>query len=152
MAISAVLGVPLAWLLARTDDPTERLALLNHRMNSITGTFLRQVFFHEFEAEAHAIANDMRQIIHADTVLIAEDAAGKVIGAFGDFVVGGNYLVGLIVAFSVAGLLTLARPREASRAALVLMAVVWAAGAGLQSVTCCAASTCAAHRNGWFST
>jgi oligoendopeptidase F len=44
------------WMLARTEDPDKRLALLNHRMNSITGTFLRQVFFHEFEAEAHAMA------------------------------------------------------------------------------------------------
>lgn len=44
------------WLLDQTDDPTERLALLNLRMNNITGTFLRQIFFHEFEASAHAAA------------------------------------------------------------------------------------------------
>ena len=41
------------WLLDRTEDPTQRLALLNLRMNSIVGTFLRQIFFHEFEHEAH---------------------------------------------------------------------------------------------------
>ena len=32
------------------------LILLNHRLNSMTGTFLRQLFFHEFEAAAHAAA------------------------------------------------------------------------------------------------
>jgi oligoendopeptidase F len=41
------------WLLDRTEDPTQRLALLNLRMNSIVGTFLRQIFFHEFEHAAH---------------------------------------------------------------------------------------------------
>ncbi len=44
------------WLLDQTDDPTQRLALLNLRMNNITGTFLRQIFFHEFEAAAHKAA------------------------------------------------------------------------------------------------
>jgi oligoendopeptidase F len=43
-------------MLDRTDDPTERLAMLHHRMNNITGTFLRQIFFHEFEGAAHAAA------------------------------------------------------------------------------------------------
>ncbi|MFV2072385.1 MAG: oligoendopeptidase F [Thermoanaerobaculales bacterium] len=44
------------WLLERTEDPTARLAMLNHRINSIIGTFLRQIFFHEFEAKAHEMA------------------------------------------------------------------------------------------------
>ncbi len=44
------------WLLDQTTDPQERLALLNLRMNNITGTFLRQIFFHEFEAAAHKAA------------------------------------------------------------------------------------------------
>jgi len=44
------------WLLARTTDPTKRLALLNQRMNDIIGTFLRQIFFHEFEHAAHLMA------------------------------------------------------------------------------------------------
>ncbi|MEN8162509.1 MAG: oligoendopeptidase F [Acidobacteriota bacterium] len=44
------------WLLDQTQDPTERLALLNLRMNNITGTFLRQIFFHEFEAATHRAA------------------------------------------------------------------------------------------------
>jgi len=46
------------WMLERTTDPTERLALLNERMNSIIGTFLRQIFFHEFEHAAHVMAEE----------------------------------------------------------------------------------------------
>ncbi len=46
------------WMLDRTTDPTERLALLNQRMNSIVGTFLRQIFFHEFEHAAHVMAEE----------------------------------------------------------------------------------------------
>jgi oligoendopeptidase F len=44
------------WMLDRAATPDERLALLNHRLNSMTGTFLRQLFFHEFESAAHAMA------------------------------------------------------------------------------------------------
>jgi len=44
------------WMLDRAQTPEERLALLNHRLNSMTGTFLRQLFFHEFETAAHAMA------------------------------------------------------------------------------------------------
>jgi oligoendopeptidase F len=44
------------WMLERAATPEERLALLNHRLNSMTGTFLRQLFFHEFESAAHAMA------------------------------------------------------------------------------------------------
>jgi oligoendopeptidase F len=46
------------WMLERTTDPTERLALLNQRMNDIVGTFLRQIFFHEFEHAAHVMAEE----------------------------------------------------------------------------------------------
>jgi len=41
------------WMLNRTEDPKQRLALLNLRLNNIVGTFLRQIFFHEFEHAAH---------------------------------------------------------------------------------------------------
>ncbi|MEE4274041.1 MAG: oligoendopeptidase F [Thermoanaerobaculales bacterium] len=44
------------WMMDRASSDDERLALLNHRLNSMTGTFLRQLFFHEFEAAAHAAA------------------------------------------------------------------------------------------------
>ncbi len=46
------------WMLDRTEDPTQRLALLNQRMNDIIGTFLRQIFFHEFEHRAHLMADE----------------------------------------------------------------------------------------------
>jgi len=44
------------WMMNRAETDDQRLALLNHRLNSMTGTFLRQLFFHEFEAAAHAAA------------------------------------------------------------------------------------------------
>ena len=44
------------WLLARTTDPAERLVLVNQRINNFVGTFLRQIFFHEFEATVHGMA------------------------------------------------------------------------------------------------
>jgi len=44
------------WMLERADDPTERLALLNSRLNGMVGTFLRQIFFHEFEHAIHSAA------------------------------------------------------------------------------------------------
>jgi oligoendopeptidase F len=46
----------LEWMLARSKDPAERKLLLNRAMDNITGTFVRQVFFHEWEAGAHAMA------------------------------------------------------------------------------------------------
>jgi oligoendopeptidase F len=46
----------LEWFLKRSDDPVERKLILNQAMNSITGTFVRQIFFHEWEAGAHAMA------------------------------------------------------------------------------------------------
>ena len=50
------------WMLSHTEDPTQRLALLNHRLNTIVGTFLRQIFFHEFEAGAQQLAADHKAI------------------------------------------------------------------------------------------
>jgi oligoendopeptidase F len=46
----------LDWMLQRSTDPEERRQLLNLAMDSVTGTFLRQIFFHEFEAAVHAMA------------------------------------------------------------------------------------------------
>jgi len=46
----------LEWFLKRSDDPVERKLILNQAMNSMTGTFVRQIFFHEWEAGAHAMA------------------------------------------------------------------------------------------------
>jgi len=50
------------WMLERTTDPTERLAMLNTRTNQIVGTFLRQIFFHEFEHAAHVMAEEGKPI------------------------------------------------------------------------------------------
>ncbi len=44
------------YMLERETDPGRRLLLLNQRMQNITGTFLRQIFFHEFEQKAHEMA------------------------------------------------------------------------------------------------
>ena len=48
----------LEWMLNRSTDPDERKLLLNKAMNDITGTFVRQIFFHEWEAKAHQMAQD----------------------------------------------------------------------------------------------
>lgn len=43
-------------LLQKTDDPKERLALLNHYLEGFKGTVYRQTMFAEFERDAHAMA------------------------------------------------------------------------------------------------
>lgn len=43
-------------LLAKSDDPRERALLLQHAIDSITGTFYTQVLFAEWELEAHRAA------------------------------------------------------------------------------------------------
>src|SRR6185436_19059492 len=43
-------------LLANSDDPRERALLLQHAIDSITGTFYTQVLFAEWELEAHRAA------------------------------------------------------------------------------------------------
>lgn len=63
----------LEWLLRRTEDPDERKQLLNQAMNNITGTFVRQIFFHEWEAAAHAMAESGEPL--------TKDSLGK---AYGD--------------------------------------------------------------------
>jgi oligoendopeptidase F len=46
----------LEWMIQRSTDPDERKLLLNQAMNSITTTFVRQIYFHEWEAQAHQMA------------------------------------------------------------------------------------------------
>jgi oligoendopeptidase F len=60
------------WMLARNTDPTERLAMLNTRLNQIIGTFVRQIFFHEFEHAAHVMA--------AEGQPITKESLGKIWG------------------------------------------------------------------------
>jgi oligoendopeptidase F len=45
-----------SWLLERTEDPQQRLVLLEAAVDGIRGTFITQIFFHEWEAAAHAMA------------------------------------------------------------------------------------------------
>jgi oligoendopeptidase F len=53
----------LEWMLARSDDPTERKLLLNQAMNNITGTFVRQIFFHEFEAHGPVLRRPVADVL-----------------------------------------------------------------------------------------
>ena len=46
----------MEWMVDRSTDPDERKLLLNQAMNDITGTFVRQIFFHEWEQMAHEMA------------------------------------------------------------------------------------------------
>ena len=61
------------WMLERTEDPTERLDLLNLHLNNITGTFLRQIFFHEFEDRAHKLAESGAAVTQESLGDIYED-------------------------------------------------------------------------------
>ena len=46
----------LEWMFERSTDPDERKLLLNQAMNNISGAFVTQIFFHEWESEAHEMA------------------------------------------------------------------------------------------------
>src|SRR5690349_22418016 len=43
----------LDYMLARTTDARERVVLLQHAIDEVTGTFYRQVMFANYELEAH---------------------------------------------------------------------------------------------------
>jgi oligoendopeptidase F len=43
----------LDYMLARSSDPRERVVLLQHAIDEVTGTFYRQVLFAAYELEAH---------------------------------------------------------------------------------------------------
>lgn len=48
----------LDFMLERAETDTERMALHEKFLRNATGTFVRQVFFHEFEIKAHALAEN----------------------------------------------------------------------------------------------
>jgi oligoendopeptidase F len=52
----------LEYLLARTTDPTERIFLLQHAIDNITGTFYTQVMFADYELRAHKLAEQDKPI------------------------------------------------------------------------------------------
>jgi oligoendopeptidase F len=49
-------------MLARSTDPAERIVLLQHAIDSITGTFYSQVLFADFELEAHRLVEQDKPI------------------------------------------------------------------------------------------
>src|SRR4051812_41507279 len=52
----------LEYLLARSTDPTERIVLLQHAIDNITGTFYTQVMFADYELRAHRLAEQDQPI------------------------------------------------------------------------------------------
>ncbi len=52
----------LEYMLARSTDPIERVVLLQHAIDNITGTFYTQVLFADFELRAHRLAEEDRPI------------------------------------------------------------------------------------------
>ena len=52
----------LEYMLARSTDPTERIVLLQHAIDNITGTFYTQVMFADYELRAHRLAEQDQPI------------------------------------------------------------------------------------------
>jgi oligoendopeptidase F len=50
----------LEYMLARSTDPAERIVLLQHAIDNITGTFFTQVLFADYELRAHRLAEEDR--------------------------------------------------------------------------------------------
>jgi oligoendopeptidase F len=49
-------------MLERSTDPAERIVLLQHAIDNITGTFFTQVLFADYELRAHRLAEQDRPI------------------------------------------------------------------------------------------
>ena len=52
----------LEYMLKRSSDPDERIVLLQHAIDNITGTFFTQVMFADYELRAHRLAEQDRPI------------------------------------------------------------------------------------------
>ena len=52
----------LEYMLARSTDPAERIVLLQHAIDNITGTFYTQVLFADYELRAHRLAEQDKPI------------------------------------------------------------------------------------------
>src|SRR4051812_29040659 len=52
----------LDYMLEKSQDPTERIVLLQHAIDNITSTFFTQVMFADFELRAHRLAEDDKPI------------------------------------------------------------------------------------------
>jgi oligoendopeptidase F len=60
-------GLLTEYLLRNTDDPTVRLALLNHSLEGLRGTLFRQTMFAEYEQQIHSQA-EQGQPLTADSL------------------------------------------------------------------------------------
>jgi oligoendopeptidase F len=56
----------LEYMLARSSDPAERIVLLQHAIDNITGTFFTQVMFADYELRAHRRTEDDQPITSAN--------------------------------------------------------------------------------------
>ena len=52
----------LEYMLARSTDPVERIVLLQHAIDNITGTFYTQVLFADYELQVHRLAEQDQPI------------------------------------------------------------------------------------------
>src|SRR4051794_9591872 len=59
----------LEYMLEHSTDPTERIVLLQHAIDNITGTFFTQVMFADFELRAH-------RLVESDQPMTAENLTG----------------------------------------------------------------------------
>jgi oligoendopeptidase F len=71
----------LEYLLTRSTDPAERIVLLQHAIDNITGTFYTQVLFADYELSAHRLA-EQDQPITSD--ILTETYTGLLTDYYGD--------------------------------------------------------------------
>jgi oligoendopeptidase F len=73
----------LEYMLARSTDPAERVVLLQHAIDNITGTFYTQVLFADYELRAHRLAEQDRPIT---SEILTEMYTGLLTDYYGDAV------------------------------------------------------------------
>jgi oligoendopeptidase F len=71
----------LEFLLARSADPVERIVLLQHAIDNITGTFYTQVLFADYELRAHRLVEQDRPIT---SDILTETYTGLLTDYYGD--------------------------------------------------------------------
>jgi oligoendopeptidase F len=71
----------LEYMLTRSTDPAERIVLLQHAIDNITGTFYTQVLFADYELRAHRLA-EQDQPITSD--ILTETYTGLLTDYYGD--------------------------------------------------------------------
>jgi oligoendopeptidase F len=73
----------LEYMLQRSTDPDERIVLLQHAIDNITGTFFTQVMFADYELRAHRLAEDDKPIT---SEILTEIYTGLLKDYYGDAV------------------------------------------------------------------